>query len=117
MTTLHPQARDKAGIFATTPEPIHAACLKLLDARRASVAAAGKRFPDEISYAEMMRVRDEAREAEREVERVIGDHQGPSFLSGLYRVDGWLVGFRKINKCGLTLVVYPTDETQKGLRG
>ena len=115
MTTLHPQARDKAGIFATTPPAIHAACLKLLDAKRASVAAAGKRFPDEISYAEMMRVDREAREAAKEVEQAIGDHQGASFLSGLYRVDGWLVGFRKISKCGLTLVVYPTDETRKGL--
>jgi hypothetical protein len=113
-TTLH--ARDAGGIFHETPEPIHAACLKLLDARRASVAAAGKRFPEEISYAEMMRIRDDGRTASAEVERVIGDHQGASFLSGFYRVDGWLVGFRKINKCGLTLVVYPTDEIKRGMR-
>lgn len=116
MTTATTHERDAAGIFATTPPGIHAAALKLLDAKRASVAAAGKRFPEEISYAEMMRVRDDAREAGQEVEAAILEAQGKSFLSGLYRVDGWLVGMRKVNKGGLTLVVYPTDETKKGLR-
>lgn len=115
MTTATLHARTSDGIFLETPEPIRDVCRKLLEARRASVAATGKRYPDEISYAEMMQVSRDRFEAEQEVERVVGDHQGPSLLSGLYRVDGWLVGFRKINKRGLSLVVYPTAETKKGL--
>jgi hypothetical protein len=109
MTTLHPQARDKAGIFATTPPSVHTACRALILATTAAVDCEG-------TYFEQKRLSDARREAAEECERVIGDHQGASYLSGLYRVDGWLVGFRKINKCGLTLVVYPTDETKRGLQ-
>lgn len=116
MTTATLPERDKRGIFLETPPAIHAACLVLLEAKRASIASVGKRMPDEITYAEMMRLCDDVREASDDVERVILAHQGRSFLSGLYRVDGWLVGMRKVNKGGLTLVVYPTDETKKGLR-
>lgn len=108
--------RDARGIFATTPEPIREACLKLLDAKRASIASVGKRMPDEITYAEMKRLCDDVREASDEVERVILEHQGKHFLSGLYKVDGWLVGMRKVNKGPMALVVYPTDETKRGLK-
>lgn len=116
MTTAILHERDKAGIFAETPPAIHAACRVLLDAKRASIASVGKRMPDEITYAELMSLCRAEREASNEVERVVLAHQGRSFLSGLYRVDGWLVGFRKVDKGGLTLVVYPSEETKKGLR-
>ena len=106
-TATEPHARDAGGIFLETPPAIRDVCRKLLEAQRASVASAGKRYPEEISYAEMMQVSRDRFESEQEVERVVGDHQGASLLSGLYRVDGWLVGFRKINKRGLSLVVYP----------
>ena len=108
-TTLH--ERDQRGVFTTTPEPIHAACLALLAARQESLDSDG-------DYRETKRLEDRRREAQEEAERVILAHQGRSYLSGLYRVDGYLVGMRKMprGKGGLELVVYPTDQTKRGLR-
>lgn len=105
--TLHERSRD--GIFLETPPAIHAACQALLAAKQAAHASEGLKLPTEITYAELMQLCRAVREAEEEVERVVLAHQGRSFLSGLYRVDGWLVGFRKgrHGKGGLQLVVYP----------
>ena len=104
-TTLH--ERDARGVFLETPPAIRTACLALLAARRDALGVEG-------DWRETKRLEDRRREAQEECERVIGDHQGRSFLSGLYRVDGYLVGFRKMpgGKGGLTLVIYPSDETK-----
>lgn len=109
MTTATLHERDARGIFLETPEPILAACRVLLLARDASL--------DAVGYYESKRLGEVRRLAQKECEAVILAHQGgKSFLSGLYRVDGALVGFRKVDKGGLTLVVYPSEETKKGLK-
>lgn len=98
-TALDPHARSKTGIFLETPEAIALACRALLVATNAALDCTG-------DYFEQKRLGEARRLAQIETEAVILAHQGGrSFLNGLYRVDGALIGMRKL-RGGLELVVY-----------